>query len=61
MRVTFIKYLNQVRLIHIYQDICNTTTGIMELGGLHGFTNYKLFNKMFHEIYGRAPWDNNEE
>ena len=50
MGVTFTRYLNQVRLMHIYQDICNTTTGIMEFGELHGFTNYKLFNKMFHEI-----------
>lgn len=53
--VTFTRYLNQVRLMYIYQDICNTTAGIMELGELHGFTNYKLFNKMFHEIYGCAP------
>ncbi len=57
MGVTFIRYLNQVRLMHIYQDICNTATGIMELGELHGFNNYKLFNKMFHEIYGCAPRD----
>lgn len=57
MGVTFSRYLNQVRLMHIYQDICNTTTGIMELGERHGFTNYKLFNKMFHEIYGCTPRD----
>lgn len=57
MGVTFTRYLNQVRLMYIYQDICNTTTGIMELGEQHGFTNYKLFNKMFHEIYGCAPRD----
>lgn len=57
MGVTYTRYLNQVRLMHIYHDICNTDTGIMELGELHGFTNYKLFNKMFHEIYGCAPRD----
>lgn len=57
MGVTFSRYLNQVRLMHIYQDICNTTTGIMELEERHGFTNYKLFNRMFHEIYGCAPRD----
>lgn len=55
MGVTFTHYLNQVRLMHIYQEICNTQTGIMELAEKHGFTNYKLFNKMFHEIYGCTP------
>ena len=55
MGVTFTRYLNQVRLMHIYQDICNTTTGIMVLAEKHGFSNYKLFNKMFHEIYGCTP------
>lgn len=61
MGVTFTRYLNQVRLMHIYQDICNTNTGIMELAEQHGFTNYKLFNKMFHEIYGCAPRDMRQE
>lgn len=61
MGVTFTRYLNQVRLMHIYQDICNTSTGIMELAEQHGFTNYKLFNRMFHEIYGCAPRDMRRE
>lgn len=55
MGVTFSRYVNQVRLMHIYQDICNTNDGIMELAEKHGFTNYKLFNKMFHETYGSTP------
>lgn len=55
MGVTFSRYLNQVRLMHIYQEICNTDTGILELADRHGFTNYKLFNKMFHEVYGCTP------
>lgn len=55
MGVTFSRYVNQVRLMHIYQEICNTSEGIMELAEKHGFTNYKLFNKMFHEIYGCTP------
>lgn len=55
MGVTFSRYVNQVRLMHIYHDICNTQDGIMELAERHGFTNYKLFNKMFHEIYGCTP------
>lgn len=55
MGVTFTQYLNQVRMMYIYQEICNTQTGIMELAERHGFTNYKLFNRMFHEIYGCSP------
>lgn len=53
--VTFTRYVNQIRLIHIYHDICNTEDGIMEIVERHGFTNYKLFNKMFKEIYGCTP------
>lgn len=55
MGVTFTHYLNQVRLMHIYPEICNTQTGILELTEKHGFTNYKLFNKMFHDVYGCTP------
>lgn len=55
MGVTFSRYVNQIRLMHIYQEICNTQEGIMELAEKHGFANYKLFNRMFHEIYGCSP------
>lgn len=55
MGVTFSRYVNQVRLMHIYQDICNTSDGILELAEKHGFTNYKLFSKMFQETYGCTP------
>lgn len=55
MGVTFSRYVNQIRLMHTYQGICNTQEGVMELAEKHGFTNYKLFNRMFHEIYGCSP------
>lgn len=55
MGVTFSRYLNQVRLMHVYQEICNTDAGIMALTEKHGFTNYKLFHKMFREVYGCTP------
>lgn len=55
MGITFIKYLNQVRLMHAYQDICNTQVGILELAERHGFTSYKVFNNMFHDVYGCTP------
>lgn len=55
MGVSFTRYVNQVRLLHIYYDICNTDEKIMDLTEKHGFHNYKLFNRMFHEIYGCTP------
>lgn len=55
MGVTFLHYVNQIRLIHIHYDLCRSHDGIMEIAERHGFTNYKLFNRMFKEIYGCTP------
>ncbi len=55
MGVTFISYLNQVRMSHVYSDIRNTKSGIMELAEKHGFPNYKVFNRLFHATYGCTP------
>lgn len=53
--IPFKKHLNQVRMSHIYHDLCTTDTPIMEIVEKHGFSNYKLFNRMFREIYGTTP------
>lgn len=53
--IPFKKHLNQVRLSHIYHDLCSSDAPIMEIVDKHGFTNYKLFNRMFKEIYGATP------
>lgn len=55
MGVTFSKYLNQIRLMHIYHDLSSTKENVLEITEKHGFTNYKLFNKMFQETYGCKP------
>lgn len=55
MGVTFTNYVNQIRMMHIYHDLNNTGDGVMELAEKHGFTNYKLFSRMFREIYGCRP------
>ena len=47
--------LNQVRMSHIYHDLCTTDIPVMEIVSTHGFTNYKLFNRMFKETYGTTP------
>lgn len=57
MGVPFTKYVNKVRLLHIYDDIYQTEDGILDLIKKHGFKNHKLFIKMFREIYGCTPRD----
>lgn len=53
--IPFKKHLNQVRMSHIYYDLCTTDAPIMEIVDRHGFSNYKLFNRMFRETYGTTP------
>lgn len=53
--ISFKKYLNQIRLAHIYDDLCTSDAPIMELSLRHGFTNYKLFTRLFREMYGATP------
>ena len=55
MGVNFSRHVNQVRLAHIYHDVINTQDPIMEIIDRHGFTNYKLFHKLFKEFYGCTP------
>lgn len=53
--ISFKKYLSQIRLAHIYNDLCTSDAPIMELSQRHGFTNYKLFTRLFREMYGTTP------
>ncbi|SHI03743.1 AraC family transcriptional regulator [Clostridium grantii] len=55
MGFTFVEYVNLVRLIHIYNDILGTNDSIIQIQERHGFTNYKVFNRMFKETYGCTP------
>lgn len=55
MGMTFLEYVNSIRLFHIHQDLMNTNYSIQELLERHGFTNYKLFMKMFRSTYGCSP------
>ena len=53
--IPFTQHVNHVRLTHIYHDICSTDDPVMEILNRHGFTNYKLFSRMFKELYGDTP------
>lgn len=55
MGMTFLDYLNYVRLEHIYMDLFETDLSIKELLEIHGFTNYKLFMRLFKQKYGMTP------
>lgn len=52
---SFIRYVNQVRINHIYQELLHTDEGIQEIMERHGFYNQKLFYRMFKERYECTP------
>lgn len=57
MGTTFLKYLNSIRLDHFYNDLTNTDYSVTELIENNGFTNYKMFMKLFKDTYGHTPSD----
>lgn len=55
MGISFLQYLNEVRLSHIYQGLMDTELPIAELMEENGFSNQKLFNRSFKALYGCTP------
>ncbi len=55
MGLTFLEYQNEVRLSYIYQDLLTTTDTLSLILERHGFTNYKLFRRMFFEHFHATP------
>ncbi len=55
MGTTFLEYQNEIRLSKIYQDVISTNLTISEILEKHGFTNYKLFRKMFYSHFNVTP------
>lgn len=55
MGISFFQYLTEVRLSHIYQGLTETDLPIAELMENNGFSNQKLFNRTFKELYGCTP------
>jgi len=55
MGFTFLEYVNMVRLPHIYEDLLRTKDNISEIQERHGFTNNKVFHRMFKKVYGCTP------
>lgn len=55
MGISFLQYVNEVRVSRIYQDLIRTDAPVSELAEQNGFSNQKLFNRTFKEIYGCTP------
>lgn len=55
MGKSFLTYLNEVRLVHAYQDLLETDLPVAEIMEKNGLTNQKLFNRTFKELYGCTP------
>lgn len=55
MGISFMQYLKQVRVSHIYQDLIHTDLPVAEIMEKNGFTNQKLCNRTFKEQYGCTP------
>lgn len=55
MGMSFLHYVNEVRVSQIYRDLIRTDIPIYELMEQNGFTNQKLFNRTFKEVFGCTP------
>ena len=54
MGITCLEYINEIRLSMIYQDLISTNDTLADILDRHGFTNFKLFSRMFKERFKMA-------
>ena len=52
---TFLEYLNDVRTMHLYEDLLHSDKTITDLMEKHGLSNYKIFMRTFKKLYGSTP------
>lgn len=57
MGQTYLEYLNDVRISYIYKDLINTNNTLCSILESHGFTNTKLFYRLFKEKFKCTPKD----
>ncbi len=55
MGMSFLDYVNEVRLSHVYHDLQYTEAPIGTIMEANGFTNQKLFNRSFKQLYHHTP------
>lgn len=51
----YLEYLNSYRLSRIYRDLIATDLPVGTLAEKHGFTNDKLFHRLFRERFHTTP------
>ena len=61
MGVTFLEYQNEIRLSCIYNDLISTDDPLALLLDRHGFSNYKLFRRIFRERFQCTPMELRKE
>ena len=52
---TFLEYLNDVRTMQLAKELIQSDDTITVLMEKHGLTNYKVFLRTFHKLYGMSP------
>ena len=55
MGMTFLDYVNSVRMEHVVRDLQRTDLSVQKLLEIHGSTNYKLFMKMYKSRFESTP------
>lgn len=55
MGITFLRYLNEVRISHAGRLLNTTDLPVSEVMAQSGFTNQTIFNRLFKELYGMTP------
>ncbi|GKX65765.1 AraC family transcriptional regulator [Inconstantimicrobium mannanitabidum] len=55
MGISYIKYLNSLRLESAYRELINTDLSIINIAIENGFSDVKAFNKLFKNVYGSNP------
>lgn len=55
MGTTFLEYQNELRLSYIYHDLLTSNDTIQNILERHGFTNYKVFRRIFFEHFHATP------
>jgi len=55
MGVSFMTYLYQIRAVAVCRELETSEDPIGQIGLRHGFTNPKMLNQYFRELYGCTP------
>lgn len=59
--MSYTRYLGEIRLAHIYEDLLYTADPVQDILEKHGFTNYKVFRRMFRNRFGGTPGEIREQ